>query len=141
MSGTPKYKGRPVTLGEAVFIVPAMNAGTFEDYEDRIMAMQAGQEPRPVALVVDLLHRCLLRNYPDIEREVVREYVDVDNWVELFAMVMGESGYRQWAELEASQGNVRALQILQTLNPGAGAPSMPTSQPDSAGHSNTAGNT
>lgn len=141
MSGTPKYKGRPVTLGAAVFIVPAMNAGTFEDYEERILAMQAGQEARPVALVVDLLHRCLRRNYPEIDREVVRDNVDLDNWTELFAMMMGESGYRQWAELEATQGNARALQILQTLNPGAGAPSMPTSPPDSAGPSNTAGST
>lgn len=137
MPATPRYKGQRIDLGGTVYTVPAMNAGTFEDFEDRINALQAGQEPKPVTLVVDLLHRCLRRNYPEIEREVVREGVDLDNWSELFAMVMGESGYRQWVELEASQGNARALQILQAMNPGTGAPSSPTLPPPSAGPSST----
>jgi hypothetical protein len=141
MTGQPKYKGRPVELGGQVLIVPAMNAGTFEDFEDRIAALQAGTEPKPIGLVVDLLHRCLRRNYPEIEREFVREVVDVDNWAELFAVIMGESGYRQWVDAEAAAGNPRALQIQQTLSPGAGAPSSPTSPPASAGPSNTPANT
>jgi hypothetical protein len=138
MSQLPRYKGLPIELDGQTFIVPPMNAGTFEDFEDRISAIQTGTEPRPVGLVVDLLHRSLRRNYPEMPRDLVRDHVDLDNWTELFAMVMGQSGYRQWAELEASQGNERALQILQAMSPGAGAPSTPTSPPPSAGPSSTA---
>jgi len=141
MSQAPRFKGLPIDLGGTTYIVPPMNAGTFEDFEDRIAALQGGQEPRPVALVVDLLHRSLRRNYPEISREVVRDHVDLDNWTELFAMVMGQSGYRQWAEAEAAQGNARAIQILQTLNPGAGSPPTPTLPPPSAGPSSTAEST
>lgn len=133
----PRYKGFPFQLGDQEVTVPAMNAGTFEDFEERIAALQRGEEAKPVALVVDLLHRCLRRNYPDMTRETVREHVDLDNWQQLFAMVMGESGYRQWVELEASQGNLTALRIQQTLKAGAGAPSSPTSRPASAGPSST----
>lgn len=138
MISTPRYKGVPVVLGDTTYVLPAMNAGTFEDYEDRINALQAGQEPRPVGLVVDLVHRSLRRNYPELERDMVREHVDLDNWAELFAMVMGESGYKQWAELEARQGNARALQILKAMSPGTGAPSTPTSPLPSDGPSSTA---
>lgn len=137
-SNPPRFKGFPFDLGDRTLIVPAMNAGTFEDFEQRIVALQQGQEPKPVALVVDLLHRCLRRNYPEISRDEVREFVDLDNWSELFAMVMGESGYRQWVEVEAAQGNPRALQVQQRLQQaGAGAPSTPTSPPASAGPSST----
>lgn len=140
-SGNTPHKGQPLELGGRVYLVPAMNAGTVEDFEDRIAAIQEGREARPVGLVVDLLHRCLRRNYPDIERDFVREHVDLDNWGEIFAMVMGQSGYRQWAELESEKGNPRALQILATLKGGAGAPSMPTSPPVSDGPSSTAEST
>jgi hypothetical protein len=142
MSSTPRFKGVSVDLGGTIYVVPAMNAGTFEDFEDRIAALQGGRELKPVGLVVDLLHRCLRRNYPEIDRNVVREFVDLDNWGELFAIVMGESGYKQWAELEASQGNARALQILKAMTtPGTGAPSTPTLPPPSAGPSSTAAST
>lgn len=141
MSSNPTHKGQRLELGGRTYIVPAMNAGTIEDFEDRIAALEQGREPRPAMLVVDLLHRCLRRNYPDIDRDFVRDHVDLDNWCEIFAMVMGQSGYRQWAELEAAQGNERALQILATLKGGAGAPSTPTSPPVSDGPSSTAAST
>lgn len=126
--GAPiRYRGVPINLGGETYTVPAMNAGTFEDFEDRIAALQAGTETKPVNLVVDLLHRCLLRNYPGISRETLRDHVDLDNWAEIFAMIMGQSGYKRWLELEATQGNPRALQLLQEMQPsGAGAPSTHT---------------
>lgn len=145
MTGMPRYKGFPLDLPAGTVTVPAMSAGTLEDLEDRINALQAGTEPRPVQLVVELLHRCLRRNYPDMSIEPIRDHVDLDNWPELLAMVMGESGYRQWVEIEAAAGNVRALQIQATLTTtataGTGAPSTPTSPPPSDGPSSTAEST
>jgi hypothetical protein len=133
----PRYKGFPVDMGGVVYVVPAMNAGTIEDYWDRIQALQAGREPMPIMLVVDLMHRALLRNYPHMLRETVRDHIDANNWEEILSMLMGEAGFKQWAELAAAQGNARAQQILTanwpTRSTGAGAPSLPTSPPAPAG--------
>lgn len=138
----PRYRGFSVDMGGTVFVVPAMNAGTIEDYWDRIQALQAGTEAMPIMLVVDLLHRALLRNYPGMGRQVARDHVDADNWQELFAMLMGESGFRQWAEVAAAEGNVRAQQILTATWPTRasepGAPSLPTLPLPPAGPSPTA---
>jgi hypothetical protein len=145
MTGTPRYKGFPLDLPGGTLTVPAMSAGTLEDLEDRINALQSGNEPKPMQLVVELLHRCLRRNYPDLPVDPIRDHVDLNNWPELLAMVMGESGYRQWVELEAAAGNARALQIQATLTTtapaGTGAPSMPTSPIPSDGPSSTAEST
>lgn len=142
----PKYKGFPVTIEGVDYIVPSMNAGTVEDFEDRIKALQTGTlDSSPVALVTDLLHRSLLRNYPGLSRALVRDFVDMDNWAEMFSMVMGQSGYKQWAEAAAAEGNERAQQILTAHWParanGAGAPSLPTSPQAPAGPSSTAEST
>jgi hypothetical protein len=144
--GAPRFKGFPLELDGAAYTVPAMNAGTVEDFEDRIKALQTGMlDSSPVSLVTDLVHRSLLRNYPTLPREVVRDHVDMDNWAELFSMVMGQSGYKQWAEAAAAEGNERAQQILTANWParttGTGAPSLPTSPPAPAGPSSTAAST
>jgi hypothetical protein len=138
----PRYRGFAVDLGGAVFIVPALNVGAIRDFQDRIEALQAGQDPMPILLLAELLHRALLRNYPTLSRELVDDHVDGDNWPELFAMLMGESGFKRWAEVNAELGNVRAQQILTanwpTRTNGTGAPPLPTLQPAPAGPSTTA---
>jgi hypothetical protein len=139
---SPRYKGFRVDLGGSGFTVPAMNVGTIEAYAERIQALQEGQDNLPMVLVADLLHRSLLRNYPELPRELVADHVDADNWPELFAMLMGESGFKQWAQINAEAGNARAQQILTEngwarLN-GPGAPSLPTLSPAPAGPTSTA---
>ena len=138
----PRYKGFPVDIGGAVFIVPAMNVGTIETHAERIQALQDGQDNMPMVLVADLLHSSLQRNYPELPRELVADHVDADNWPELFAMLMGTSGFKQWAQINAEAGNARAQQILTEngwprMN-GPGAPSLPTLSPAPAGPTSTA---
>jgi hypothetical protein len=125
-----RYGGFLLPMGESRYVVPAMNVGTIEAYADRIQALQDGQDALPMLLVADLLHRSLVRNYPELQRELVADHVDADNWPELFAMLMGQSGFKQWAQINAEAGNARAQQILTEngwarLN-GPGAPSSPT---------------
>lgn len=122
---TLRHRGITIDIGGTPYVVPAMSLGIIEDFQTQIDAFEAGTHERPMGLVLDLLHACLRRNYPDLPRELLRDFVDMDNFAELFAVVMGSSGYKRWLESEANAGNERARQTLTTLN-GTGAPSMPT---------------
>jgi len=88
MTTTPRYKGVSLDLGGTVFTVAAMSLGIIESFQDRIQAVEAGQEINPLPVVVDLLHACLKRNHSDIPRSLVADHVDLDNWEECMAMVL-----------------------------------------------------
>lgn len=128
---TPRHAGVPIDLDGTPHVLPPLTLGAIEDYEARIK--QAGAAPPP-GLVIDLLHRALRRNYPELTREQVAEGVDLQGMAAAFRSLMGVSGFAARVE-DGGEGNPTATA------PGTGAPSMPTSPPVSAGASSTAAST
>ena len=137
MSQQPKYKGVELAIGEQVLILPPMSCGIVEAFEPRLLALNEGTEVQPLKVVADLMHACLKRNYPDLPRDVVADHVDMDNWEECFARVLGQSGYSKWLE-QQQQGATEGNAMATTEISGTGDPSTPTSLPASGGPSTTA---
>jgi hypothetical protein len=125
-----RFKGVAIELGGAPYVLPPLSLGALEDFEQRLESFSALKVIDQVRLVVDLVHRALRRNYPELTRDEVRELVDTDNAFDLFAKVLSVSGLTQG---EADAGNPRA-----TATHGTGSPSTPTSPPVSDGPSSTA---
>lgn len=117
----PKFKGTTVDLGGQPFVLPPMSLGIIEDFQDQIDLFLAGKIERPVTMMIDVLHACLLRNYPDLSRDTVRENVDLESVQALFMPLLKASGWQAGSATEAPEGNPVAMV------PGTGDPSTPTS--------------
>ncbi len=133
------HDGVAVTLCGQALVLPPMSAKAARQHWDRIKAMQSGELglPDQLELTIDLVHACLLRNHPELSREMVEEHVDVGNYDELGAMCFGRGAWLRWVEVQAQlAGNV--LPPPATLGAGGtGASSTPASPPPPAGASAT----
>jgi nitroimidazol reductase NimA-like FMN-containing flavoprotein (pyridoxamine 5'-phosphate oxidase superfamily) len=133
------YDGMPVVIAGKTYILPAMSAKTARRHWERIEKMQ---QPAGLPLVdqldltADLVHECLLRNYPELARNVVDDHIDVSNYAELSAMVFGRGAWLRWVEAqELLRGNWLAPQAGPT--DGTGVLSTPASPPPLAGDTAT----
>lgn len=131
---TPTFPGVSFTLGTKSFVVPPLSLGAIEEFEERINKFDEQPTIVQIRLTVDLAHRALRRNYPDLERAELAELVDMRSAYQLFAAIMGISGL----ELvdPATVGKAPA-----PASDGTGSPSTPISPPVSAGPSSTAEST
>lgn len=133
MSGAaPRIKGIVVSLGGVDHVVPPLTLGALEDHEEQIAAIDTLPRNAQLRLIVDLAHRSLVRNYPDLDRRAVAELVDVANAHQVYAALMASSIPAQDPAAPGEPGAVAS---------GTGWPSTPTSPPVSAGPSSTAGTT
>jgi len=99
-----KIKGIPVELGDRTLIVPPLALGALEQLQERIATFTGDiRSKEQIATVLDAAHAALKRNYPEVTREDVAEWVDVGNMAEVFEAVMDISGMKRKA-LEAGQG-------------------------------------
>ncbi|OIR10975.1 hypothetical protein GALL_71460 [mine drainage metagenome] len=88
-------KGMDINLGGTVYTVPPLSLGAIEDMHDRLLSFKGGADPESCKLVIDCTWRALKRNYPDIERDFVRENVGFENMGEVMSAVMNVSMLRQ----------------------------------------------
>lgn len=140
-SPSPRYRGVPVVLAGATYIVPAMTLGIHEELSGRLEALAAREAPSELDTVrvsLEIVLRCLQRNYPEMTFDFLREHAGVDEVEELSAAIRGISGYREWVKLQAELGNPWALQKLAAMAASTGAPSSPSSPAASGGPSSTA---
>lgn len=80
-------------LGGADYIVPPLNLGALELYEERIEEFQRGTEGLAgLSIVVDVTLAALKRNYPNITREMVASGIDLADAASVFRSVMEISG-------------------------------------------------
>ena len=127
----PRYAGVQVQLGGTAYVLPPLTLGALEEFDERIKAFEAAPLVEQVQTVVDLVHRALKRNYPELQRAELTELMDVSNMFDLFVAVLRVSGLIQGDDAEKARAMVRAA--------GTGSPSTPISPPVSDGPSSTAG--
>lgn len=133
MSGAaPRIKGIVLCLGGVDHVVPPLTLGALEDHDEQIAAIDTLSSSAQLRLIVDLAHRALVRNYPDLDRRAVAEMLDLTNAHQVYAAVMGNSIPAPEPATPGEPGAVAG---------GTGWPSTPTSPPVSAGPSSTAGTT
>lgn len=97
MTSVTKFKGIEVEFsnGEKL-IVPPLNLGALETFQDRLMSFKGGLDTESITLVLDITTIALQRNYPDITRDMVaNELVDLSNMDEVMLAIMDVSGMRR----------------------------------------------
>lgn len=127
VSAAVKHRGTRLVLGAMAYILPPLSLGAVEDFEERIEKMNTMTRGEQLRTIVDLAHRALSRNYPELTRDEVRELIDVGNANEVYLAIMSAAVPKSEAAGEGGQ-----------MADGTGQPSTPTSRPVSAGPSSTA---
>lgn len=100
--------GIEIKLGDRALIIPPLNLAAIESLQDRLEAFRGGVDRQSVATVVDATFAALHRNYPDITREFITEFVDVANMKEVMEAVMDVGGLRRKA---VHEGNRQAVAV------------------------------
>lgn len=116
MTTNVKFKGVNVTLGDRVFVVPPLNFRQLQVFQDRLNGFSGGVDPASVALVLEVTHAAIGRNYPDVTTDELAELLDVGNIQDVMEAVMDVSGLKRKAQ-EAS---------ATTGDPSPGVASTPT---------------
>lgn len=98
MSGTPKFKGVEVELGNSVYVVPPLPLGAIEVFQERMAAFTGGVDSASVKFAIDITHAALRRNYPEMTREDVADLVDISTMGTVIDAVMGVSNLKPTAD-------------------------------------------
>jgi len=77
--------GNKIKLGRTTYIIPPAPFACVEKHEAVFMGRD--EHPKP-SVVFDILYMSLLRNYPDLERDVLAQDVDVSNMTVAFSSAM-----------------------------------------------------
>ncbi len=127
-----KFPGLLVTLGDRQLVMPPLNAKAAKAFWPRMLALQTGEERDILDLGAGVTHACLVRNYPELTRDQVDEWVDLGNVEELLAKAGGEGSFKRWCDqqlaAQAAAGNAMP-QATTAATPGTGAPSTPPLPP------------
>ena len=100
-------KGIPMTLGDgAEYIIPPLTLGALEDHADDISSLDTLDGPQAAKVIVAIVHRALLRNYPKLTIKDVRELIDLDSMQSVFTATMGAAGLKA---RDASAGEASAI--------------------------------
>lgn len=106
---TVKIKGIAVEMGGTEYIVPPLTLGALERLMPKISKMQGGSggnvqiNAEMVDTILDCSHAALQRNYPDLQRDELRELLDVGNMMTVFEAVMDVSGLKRKAAEAAGE--------------------------------------
>ena len=90
------FRGPEIQLGGVAYTLPPLSFGALEDCQARLQLIAEGgaNAATPMELqaaFVDVIHAALLRNYPELPRNTVRDNVDWDTAPALFRLVMERS--------------------------------------------------
>lgn len=97
----PMHEGVKITMGGREWIVPALSIGQVRRLGPDIAAVaSAGDDltPELVAGVVKIVKASISRNYPEVTDEQVEELIDLRNFRDIIAAIMGVSGLIQSGE-------------------------------------------
>lgn len=89
-------RGKALTCIDQTLVFAPLSLGAVERFEPLLAQFNTGGGK--VGDVIDMAHASLKRNYPDITREEVAEFIDTDNSQEVFSLIMGVSGYTSKTE-------------------------------------------
>jgi hypothetical protein len=101
--GNGKYAPKPgnipgvrINLGGVNFVLAPLGLRLTREFEAKAKALEKAIESGDVEagfeFGAEIIHASLLRNYPDITMDEVRELIDVANMIEAQQKIMGASG-------------------------------------------------
>ena len=93
-------RGTTIQIDGQPFVFAPLSLGAIEKL---LPALQSFQ-PSDVGLVIDVAHKSLKRNYPDITRDDVADLIYMDQLEEVMGAVMAVSGLQSKEVKEDQQG-------------------------------------
>lgn len=104
---TTKFKGIKLTLGGRDLVVPPLNFRSLQQLQERLAKFSGGVDPESLDIVVDSTWEALKRNYPELTRDEVIDFLDLENMMAVMEAVMDVSGMKrkETEQQEASSGD------------------------------------
>ena len=93
-------RGTTIQIDGQPFVFAPLSLGAVEKL---LPALQSFQ-PNDVGMVIDVAHKSLKRNYPDITRDDVADMLYMDQLEEVMAAVMSVSGLKNKEPQEGEAG-------------------------------------
>ncbi len=93
------FEGIEVKFGENTYIIPPLSLGQLRGAARELLKKHdelvlANDLFGSMELRGKLIHLALTRNYPDLDQEIVFNYLDMGNLDRLWAAVLGASGLK-----------------------------------------------
>lgn len=99
----PRFKGIEFDLGGTTYVVPPLSMGDLEYMQDKLATFESfSLNAASAQVILEVAHRALRRNYPQISVDELRDLIDLGNAMDLFQAVMDISGLRR-REIESGK--------------------------------------
>ena len=83
-------RGATIKIDGQLFVFAPLSLGAVE----KLLPALQGFSPNDVGTVIDVAHKSLKRNYPDITRDDVADMLYIDQLEEVMSVVMSASGLK-----------------------------------------------
>ncbi|WP_336932393.1 hypothetical protein [Acinetobacter bereziniae] len=93
-------RGTTIQIDCQPFVFAPLSLGAVE----KLLPALQGFQPNDVGTVIDVAHKSLKRNYPDITRDDVADMLYMDQLEEVMAAVMSVSGLKNKEAQEGESG-------------------------------------
>jgi hypothetical protein len=95
-----RFRGTDVTLGGETYTIPPLTLAALEVLGPKFEALMGLREagrmqdlfrPESIATIAELAHACLVRNYPDMTLQDVKELIDLASLPDVFGAIVAQS--------------------------------------------------
>jgi hypothetical protein len=100
-----KYDGITITLAGKDYVAPPMNLRTLQKFAPQLGAIMSGNGAETlenVGAIIEVVHACLIRNYPDLTIDDVADMLDVANMKSAIEAVMNITGIEPQGKAKAA---------------------------------------
>lgn len=101
----PRFRGKTIDLGGTDYVIPPLSFRQVQELSDdisritalrqRVLEGDADAGTEVFVLMADVAHAAMSRNYPHLSKAELSDLLDMGNIREVFACVMGVSGFTQ----------------------------------------------
>lgn len=87
-------EGATIKLAGTEYVVPPLNLSSIKRLKADLLKVNSGEANEDAMdSIARIVHAALVRNYPDMTIEQVEEKLDLQNFPQVLAAVMGNSGF------------------------------------------------
>lgn len=91
MTTVAKIKGTEIEINGEKRICPPLNLRAIEQVQEKLKSFDAKSPFDQLPIVAEVAHLALVRNYPEITLDELKDGIDLGNMTEIMNAVMGVS--------------------------------------------------
>jgi len=93
-----KYEGVPITIEGEEWIIPALNIAQARQLRPQIemltsISIDSGLTDVQLDALITIIHAALIRNYPDLTKDVLETMLTLANIKRVISAIMGAGGF------------------------------------------------